>query len=47
MRGDIFNEFFLPHYIEIERKALAKEIDGLEISDSTDLSALMENLEAK
>ncbi|MCF7569334.1 hypothetical protein L3X37_13340 [Sabulilitoribacter arenilitoris] len=47
MRGNVFNKYFLSDYISNIRKVLSKEIDLLEITDSTDLYVLTENLESK
>jgi hypothetical protein len=47
MRGNVFNKYFLSDYISNVRKVLSNEIDSLEITDSTDLYVLTENLELK
>ena len=47
MTGNVFNKYFLPQYIDNIRKVLSKEIDSLEINNSTDLYNLTEKLESK
>ncbi|WP_396601425.1 hypothetical protein [Algibacter sp. R77976] len=47
MRGNVFNKYFLSDYISNVGKVLSNEIDSLEITDTTDLYLLTENLELK
>lgn len=45
--GNLFNKYMLSYYIENYRNALMADIDKLEITDSTNIIDLIENLKSK
>ena len=47
MMGNIFNKYFLNHFVDAFRKGLTAEIDKLEITDSTNVIQLVERLKSK
>lgn len=47
MLGNLHNKYFLSEYINSVRKALNEKVDKLEITDSTDISDLIERLKAE
>lgn len=47
MMGNLFNKYFLSHYIDAYRKQLNEDIDRLEITESSDIEKIVENLISK
>lgn len=47
MMGNLHNKYSLSNYVDAYRKKLIEEVDGLEITESTNLDALVERLKAR